>query len=80
LRHVKNLNRPEERVQICEPEIGRNLSDDEEEMGSAEDLKNCQEGREKIPNFQEGKGLRSLRDLTDCHEDNRGISYFQEGN
>jgi hypothetical protein len=27
LRHAENLNRPEKRVQICEPETGRNLSD-----------------------------------------------------
>jgi hypothetical protein len=29
LRHAENLNGPEERVQICEPETGRNLSDAE---------------------------------------------------
>jgi hypothetical protein len=46
LRYAENLNGPEEEmVQICEPETGRNLS----ELGSAEDLKNCQEGREEIP-------------------------------
>ena len=33
LRHAENLNRPENMVQICEPKIGRNLSDDKEEMG-----------------------------------------------
>jgi hypothetical protein len=60
LRHAENLNRPEKRVQICEPETGRNLSDAEDEMGSDEDLKHCQEGREEIPNFQVGKELRSL--------------------
>jgi hypothetical protein len=36
LRDVENLDGPEEMVQICEPETGR-------------DLKNCQEGREEIP-------------------------------
>jgi hypothetical protein len=62
LRYAENLNGPEEKmVQICEPETGRNLSDAEDEMGSAEDLKNCQEGREEIPNCQVGKELRSLR-------------------
>jgi hypothetical protein len=45
LRHTENLNGPRELVQICEPETGRDLS----EMGSVEDLKNCQEGREEIP-------------------------------
>jgi hypothetical protein len=61
LRHAENLNRPEERVQICEPETGRNLSDAEDEMGLDEDLNHCQEGREEIPNFQVGKELRSLQ-------------------
>jgi hypothetical protein len=79
LRHVENLNRPEERVQICEPETGRNLGS-EDELGSAEDLKDCQEGSPEIPNCQEGKELRSLRDLTDYHEDSQGISYCQVGN
>jgi hypothetical protein len=49
LRYAENLNGPEEMVQICEPETGRILNDEENEMGSAEDLKNCQEGREEIP-------------------------------
>jgi hypothetical protein len=80
LRHAEKLNRPEERVHICEPETGRNLSDDEDEMGSAEDLKHCQEGREEIPDFQVGKELRSTKDLTDCHEDSQGISHCQVGN
>jgi hypothetical protein len=38
-------------VQVCELETGRGLDDEEDELGSAEDLKNCQEGREKIPDF-----------------------------
>jgi hypothetical protein len=37
LRYAENLDGPEEMVQVCEPEAGRNLS----ELGSAEDLKNC---------------------------------------
>jgi hypothetical protein len=49
-------------------------------MGSVEDLKNCQEGREEIPYFQVGKELRSLRDLRDCQEDSQGISHCQLGN
>jgi hypothetical protein len=57
LRHAENLDGPEEMVQICEPETGRILAE-ENEMGSTEDLKNCQEGREEIPNFQVGKELR----------------------
>jgi hypothetical protein len=72
LRYAENLNGPEEEmVQVCEPETGRDLS----ELGSAEDLKNCQEGREEILDCQVGNELRSLRDLRDCHEDSQGISH-----
>jgi hypothetical protein len=77
---LKTSTDQKRRVQICEPETGRNLSDAEDEMGSAEDLKHCQEGREEIPNCQVGKELRSLWDLIDCHEDSQGISHFQVGN
>jgi hypothetical protein len=56
------------------------VSDEENELGSAEDLKNCQEGREEIPVCQVGNELRSLRDLRDCHEDSQGISHCQLGN
>jgi hypothetical protein len=81
LRHAENLNRSEEEmVQVCEPEAGGNLSDAEDDMRSAEDLKECQESREEIPNFQEGNKMRSLRDLIDCQEDSEGILHFQEGN
>jgi hypothetical protein len=62
------------------PKTGRNLSDDEDELGSAENLIDCQEGSPEIPNCQVDKGLRSLRDLTDCHEDSQGISHCQVGN
>jgi hypothetical protein len=79
LRHAENLDGPEEMVQICEPETGRILGE-ENEMGSAEDLKNCQEGREEIPNCQVGKELRSAEDLMDCQEDSQGISHCQLGN
>jgi hypothetical protein len=56
------------------------LNDFENELGSAEDLKHCQEGREEIPDFQVGNELRSLRDLRDCQEDSQGISHCQLGN
>jgi hypothetical protein len=80
LRHAENLDGPEEEgVHICEPETGRILGS-EDELGSAEDLKDCQEDNPKIPNCQVGKELISLRDLTDCHEDNQGISHCQVGN
>jgi hypothetical protein len=63
LSYAENLNGPEEEmVQVCEPENGRNLS----ELGSAGDLKNCQEGGEEILDCQVGNELRSLRDLTNC--------------
>jgi hypothetical protein len=75
LRHDENFNRPEKRVKMCEPETERNLSDAEDELGLAEDLKHCPEGREEIPNFQVGKELRSAEDLTDCHEDSQRISH-----
>jgi hypothetical protein len=79
LRHAENLNGIEKMVQICEPETGRSLSS-EDELGSAEDLKDYKEGNPEIPNCQVGKGLRSLRDLTNCHEDSQGISHCQVGN
>jgi hypothetical protein len=40
LRHDENLDEPEEMVQVCEPETGRNLGS-EDELRSAEDLKDC---------------------------------------
>jgi hypothetical protein len=76
LRYAKNLNGPEEMVQICEPETGRDLS----ELGSAEDLKHCQEGREEIPVCQVENELRSLWDLRDYQEESQGISHCHLGN
>jgi hypothetical protein len=82
LRYVESL-RPieeEEMGYICEPEIGKIL-DAENELGSSDDLKHYQGGREEeIPDGQEGNELRSAEDLTDCHEDSQGISIFQLGN
>jgi hypothetical protein len=66
-------------VHICEPEIGRNLSD-EEEVRSDEDLINCQERRDGFSYCQVGNEMRSLEDLIDCQEDSSGNSYFQVGN
>ena len=66
MRYAENLNGPEEEmVQVCEPETGDILGE-ENELGSAKDLKNYQEGREEIPNCQVGKELRSAEDLMDC--------------
>jgi hypothetical protein len=51
LRHAENLSGIEEKViHICEPEIGKNLNDDEE-IRSTRDLMNCQEGRHKFLDF-----------------------------
>jgi hypothetical protein len=36
---------------MCEPETERGLNDEENDLGSAEDLKNCQEEREEISFF-----------------------------
>jgi hypothetical protein len=80
LRYVENLDGPKEMVQVCEPETRRGPNDEENELGSVGDLKNCQEGREEIPVFQVGNELRSLWDLTDYHEDSQGISHCHLGN
>jgi hypothetical protein len=79
LRYAENLKATEEKMIChCWPETGRGLDDwddDEEfELGSSDDLKHCQEGREEeIPVCQEGNELRSAEDLTDCHEDSQEI-------
>jgi hypothetical protein len=50
LRHAKNLSDIEEKViHICEPDIGRNLND--EEGRSIKGLINYQEGRDEFSNF-----------------------------
>jgi hypothetical protein len=67
-------------VEICKPETERGLDDEEDELGSDEDLEDCQEGRVEIPDCQEGNGLRSAEDLTDCQEDSQGILHCQLGN
>jgi hypothetical protein len=79
LRHAENLDGHEEMIQVCEPEIGRDLGE-ENKMGSAEDIKDCQESREENPDFQVGKELRSAEDLTDCQENSQGVSHCQLGN
>jgi hypothetical protein len=49
LRHVENLRDTEEVVHICEPKVGKTLSD--EEGRSVKGLINCQEGRDEFSNF-----------------------------
>jgi hypothetical protein len=65
LRYMKSLRATEEMVHACEPEAGRNLSDDEEER-SLEDLMNCQGGSEESSICKEGNEMGSLDDLRDC--------------
>jgi hypothetical protein len=78
-RHVENLDEPKEMVLICEPETGKILGE-ENKMGPTEDLKNFQEGRDKVPYFQMGTELRSTEDIMYCQEDSQGISHCQLGN
>jgi hypothetical protein len=87
LRYAENLKALEEKMIChCWTETGKDLDgwDDEEfELGSSEDLKNCQEGKkEEIPNYQMGKGtdMRSTEDLMDCQEDSEEVSHCQLGN
>jgi hypothetical protein len=80
LRHTKNLSDTKEKViHICEPEIGRNLSDDEENR-SVKDLINCQGGRSELSSCQVGNGRRLVDDLIDCQEGSDGSSSCQVGN
>jgi hypothetical protein len=78
LRHVESLRSEEEVVHICEPEAGRNLSDDEEKR-SLDDLRNCQVGSEELSSFQVGNEMGSLEDLIDCQEGREEIPNFQVG-
>jgi hypothetical protein len=60
LRELENLSDTEEElIHICEPEIGRHLSD-EEEVRSDKDLINCQVGRNGLSSCQVGNGKRSV--------------------
>jgi hypothetical protein len=76
LRYAENLKATEEKmIYHCEPETGRGINDEEDELGSAEDLKHCQEGRDEIPYFHGDKELRSAEDVMDCQENSEGISH-----
>jgi hypothetical protein len=71
LRYAENLKATEEKMIChCWPETRKILDDwddEEDELGSSENLKNCQEGREvEIPVCHEGNELRSVEHLTDC--------------
>jgi hypothetical protein len=76
---VKSLKATEEMVHACEPEAGRNLSDDEEER-SLEDLVNCQGGSEESSICKEGNEMGSLDDLRDCQVSSKELLDCQVGN
>jgi hypothetical protein len=78
LRYVKSLRGEEEMVHICEPEAGRNLSDDEEKR-SEKGLRNCQVSSEESSDFQVGNEMGSLEDLIDCQMGRTKIPDFQVG-
>jgi hypothetical protein len=80
LRELENLSDTEEElIHICEPEIGRHLSD-EEEVRSVKDLINCQEGRNGLSSFQVGNGKRSGGGLIYFQRSSTESSNFQVGN
>jgi hypothetical protein len=80
LRHAETLSDIEEElIHICEPETGRNLSD-EEEKRSVEDLINYQGGISELSSFQVGNERRSMDVLIEFQEGSDGSSSFQAGN
>jgi hypothetical protein len=58
LRYAKSLRATEEMVHVCEPEAGRNLSDDEEKERSNIDLRSYQVGNEEFSTCQVGNKKR----------------------
>jgi hypothetical protein len=80
LSHVESISDTEEEmIHICEPEVGRHLSD-EEEVRSDKDLINCQERKDGFSYSQVGNEMISLEDIIYCQEDSSGNSYYQVGN
>jgi hypothetical protein len=85
LRYVENLKATEEKmIDHCWPETGKGLDDwddEEDELGSSEDLIDCQEGSGRFPNCQMGKGTekRSADDLEDCQGGSGSIEDCQGG-
>jgi hypothetical protein len=76
LRYVENLNGlEEEMVQVCEPETGKFFSE-ENELGSFEDLKHCQEGSGNISDCQVGRDENSR--LSESLMDSE-VSSIQQG-
>jgi hypothetical protein len=82
IERLELLMRQDKRVvEVCEPETGKGLDDDDwDELGSTDDLKHCRLGRkEEILVSQEGNRLRSVEGLKDCRENSQGISNCQLG-
>jgi hypothetical protein len=75
LRYVEILKGEEELIHICEPNIGRNLND-EEEKRLVEDLINFQGERSEISSFQVGNERILVDGLIDCQEGSDGSSSF----
>jgi hypothetical protein len=78
LRYVESLRDTEEVVHVCEPEAGRNLSDDEEKR-SLEDIRDCQVSSKELSSCQMGNEMGSLGDLIDYQVGREEIPYFQVG-
>jgi hypothetical protein len=78
LRHAENLSNTGRKViYICEPEVGKILSDDEEERLD-KDLINCQVDSDGLLDHQVGNETRSV-DFIDFQESRGEIPDFQMG-
>jgi hypothetical protein len=72
LRYAENLKATEEEmIDHCWPETGKGLDDwddEEDKLGSSEDIIDCQERNGRFPYGQVGKGteMRSTEDLKNC--------------
>jgi hypothetical protein len=64
-------------VHICEPEVGKSLSDDEEKR-SDKGLRKCQVGSKESSYFQVGNEMGSL-DIIDCQVGREEIPRCQVG-
>jgi hypothetical protein len=86
LRYAENLMATEEEmIDHCWPETGKSLDDwddEEDKLGSSEDLIDCQEGSGRFPNGHMGHRtkMRSADDIKDFQEGREEILDCQEGN
>jgi hypothetical protein len=79
LRYVEDLRDTEEVIHICEPEAGRNLSDEEESRLDG-DLIDFQVGRSELSSFQVGNEKRPDEGLVYCQGSSEESLYCQVGN